>query len=170
MRFIATALLLSASFAWGQEVVKSCSVTLNNLETGEPVTETVSIVRNGKNLSAGGEAVVMEVNAVRPGIRGIIAGLPDGEYPEDFNFAERQIAAPMMILAAMDHPDMDPAMREQLLPYFTPGIDLDQIRSATTYAIGEATNMGQAVLVVARDGKGKELGSFLGGFFAAPCR
>jgi hypothetical protein len=50
------------------------------------------------------------------------------------------------------------------------GIILSKVRAARVYTIGEVTNMGGTAIVEARDGKGKLLGSYLGGFLVSPCK
>jgi hypothetical protein len=50
------------------------------------------------------------------------------------------------------------------------GIVLSKVRGAKVFTIGEFTNMGGTAIVEARDGKGKILGSYLGGFLVSPCK
>ncbi len=50
------------------------------------------------------------------------------------------------------------------------GIVLSKVRSAKVYFIGEMAEMGGTAIVEARDGKGKLLGSYLGGFLVSPCK
>jgi len=53
--------------------------------------------------------------------------------------------------------------------FFNPGIDLSLVKSAKTYVIGEMTNMGQSVLVEAKDANGNVIGSFISGGVMLPC-
>lgn len=171
MRFLAVSLLLSFSSAWGSEIIKSCTVTLNSMETGAPITQTIDIVRTEQGVFAGDEAVVIQENPVRPGLRALIEASQQDEAPADFNMAERHVAFPMLVAKMMrNDPEMTPEVMAQMMPYYDTGIDLDLVRSAKTYALGEATNMGQVVLVEAKDEAGNVLGSFMGGFFAVGCK
>lgn len=48
-------------------------------------------------------------------------------------------------------------------------VDLSDIRRVKVYQVGRATELGSASLVENYDGKGKLLGTFLGGFLVAAC-
>jgi hypothetical protein len=166
MRFLALSLLLTLSSAWGSEIIKSCTTTFED-STGTLITRTTEIVRTEQGIFANGEAVVIEENSVRPGLRALVEANELDEVPADFNIAEREISLSIFLSKYIHStPEMTPEMIAQFTPYLDFGFDLDQIRSATTYAVGEATEMGQVVLVEAKDEAGTVLGSFIAGVYA----
>jgi|CXWL01.1.fsa_nt_gi hypothetical protein len=54
--------------------------------------------------------------------------------------------------------------------HFSVDFDLDKVRSAQVFQLGEATRFGSASLVAAKDANGAALGTFLGGFVVAMCK
>lgn len=54
-------------------------------------------------------------------------------------------------------------------PGTSAGFNLNLIRSAQLFLIGDKSNMGQAAVIVGLDANGKELGAFLGGLSVSAC-
>ena len=146
-----------------EPLLKSCHSTVRfegkTLETNMEVFGTVdkasariTVVRPAPGVSEDVAQVV--VANVRPGLAKL--GIEGGAI-DSLNLAEKLVVHAMSLekLGGMG---------------FKSGIDLNAVRSATVYSIGTSTSMGMSAIVEAKNAQGKVLGSYLGGFFVAPCK
>lgn len=165
---VVTAILLGANAALAQEqIIKECSTSAKQMDTGTRVDSKIQIISKAGTLSArttqtmDGMSTTFEESAkiVEDSVR---ENLPtDVESPEigNLNQAESMIAHALMLTN-------DPIFEGE----FSAGFDLTKVRSAKLYVMGEVTNMGASAIVEARDAKNQLLGSFLGGFLVSPCK
>jgi hypothetical protein len=157
------------AFSMEQTVVKSCETVLEMpgenlkvltkvdiIEEAGSLSATVTQTSNGQSSSYSDQVAITE-EKVRAGITGLELS-SDGSI-EDLNLAEKLISH---AISLTETPEMGGVM--------SAGFDLRAVRSAKVYAIGEATGMGVAAIVEAKNAKGEALGSFFGGFLVTPCK
>ncbi len=175
MKMLSVFLLTLAPFAWGGEVVKSCQYTLTNPLGSITQTQTIELI--GGKLVSDGQDVIMEENTVRSDLQSIVDETlaNDVPFPESLNTAEIYVGLAMMAVKSNffeDNVDQEMTAEELAMvrSFFNPGIDLSLVKSAKTYVIGEMTNMGNTVLVEAKDANGNIIGSFITGGVIVPCK
>ncbi|MBC7427929.1 MAG: hypothetical protein H7336_04900 [Bacteriovorax sp.] len=165
MMFCSLLVLTSLPAMAAQSVlVKSCLTTLSMPDSGDKVETKIDIVKEGTTLKAivtqnGNtykDVAVVEADSVQAGLN---AGQLETAEIDSMNLAERLITH---AIAITEDPIMEGA--------FSVGLELKDVRSATVYSVGIAGNMGMTAIVEAKDGSGKDMGSFLGGFLVSPCK
>ncbi len=100
---------------------------------------------------------------VRPGLRAVVERLvreEAQEIPAAYNVAERQIIQALISSSGPIDPSLDAESAAIMRDMQDYGMDLTKVRAATTYEL-EPTLFGETVIVVARDGRGRELGKFI---------
>lgn len=148
-------------------VVKQCSVNMQDLDSSEILKLDIQIVKladgalearlhqiDQGNATVEVEKVELTEQVVRPGLEKV-----DLESNLDLNPVEKLIVHAMSVTADLE-----------LQKYFSTGVDLNQVRSAKVYWLGEKTNMGQGAIIEAFDFHHQNLGSFLGGVIVTPCQ
>lgn len=168
MKSLLVTLLIATSNLMAAEttLVKSCKATFEGEMFNNVVTSQVSIYKKNNSFEATlitiqdetstttKEKVAFEENLVRPNIIQTITidNASDAEL-NSLNSAERLV----LHAASVEEVGMKS------------GLDLNLIRSAKVFFVGEITNMGAFAVVEAYDANKKLLGSFVGGFLVAPC-
>jgi hypothetical protein len=175
-----TAATLTASLAahakQADPVLQSCFISMASLDDPSTIVkmdlevsaaQAVITTTSESESSSSTEAVQIVENTVRANLEIVakaeVAAMQDpnpasksADPFDDLNPVERYIAGamtmPMMGLSEMNA-----------------GFDLTKVASAKVFLLDVATNMGQAAIVVGKDGNGKVLGSFLGGMIVSPC-
>jgi azurin len=161
---LALALVCSAPVFAAETVVKSCSVSMKQLDGGGIVNMKMEVLAKEdgtffSRISQDMNGMPMASDDVASVSEAVLReGLTAETDPSDLNMGERLIVHAMLLTQSPEMAGM-----------FTAGLDLSLVRSVKMYVIGEATNMGSATIVEARDAAGNELGSFLGGFLVSPC-
>lgn len=162
---ILTGLIMLSSSAFAQDVVlKECTVSMQQFESGKIVDMTIKVISKGTSLSAvvtqtidgisGSYSDVAEIQE-----QSVRANLTAQSNTNDLNQAEALIVHAMMLT---EDPVFDGA--------FSAGLDLKQVRFAKMFTVGEKTNMGSSTILEARGASNQILGSFLGGFVVTPCK
>lgn len=158
MKTLMTISLLSLSLNLFAAPIKTCKTVLQMPEE-TPIPSTFVINQVDGKLSATiiqkieGETVSYQDTA-SVGDFPVREGLTEESDPDGLNTAEN------LVIHAMSVEGLG----------LKSGINLSKVRAAKVFSIGEVTNMGGTAIVEARDGKGKLLGSYLGGFLVSPCR
>lgn len=173
--FLVLATLSSASFA--QSLVKSCAFDYVDEEAGAS-SNVFEIKKSTKGYSGtmitsmGGETsrteapVTVKDYSIRAGLS-YDADASDELFSE-FNHGEMLIMHAMALTGDIDMGDEDEDMGPNP---FSAGLDLTKVRFVRVFeAVGEADDIGSAAIIEAKDEKGKDLGSFLGGFLVLPCK
>ena len=142
-------------------LVKSCETVISfEGKTGQLVFEIYS---NGKISSSRffdkrsltevrEDSASIYEETVRPGLESV--KIEDDTALESLNKAET------LVVHAMSVKELG----------MTAGLDLSSIRYAKVYVVGTPTSYGSSSIIEAKDANGKLLGTFLGGFFVAPCQ
>jgi hypothetical protein len=155
-------IMISASFSHAEEVVKTCKFVVKMPGETAEIPTIYEIVKDGNVLSAkatqtmDGQSAELPVEAVTLSEFDVRANV-DSTTP-DMNQAEELIVGTEEFLA---NPDIGSS--------FSVGLDLKAIRHAKVYQVGEFGNMGGTAIIEAKDGTGKDLGSFVTGFMPFAC-
>lgn len=178
MKFLASFVFLAAlsTQAFSQELVKSCTFKFDDDYAGFS-TNTFEVRKNGSGFTGtmitevAGETTKVE-DAVTINNYKIRAGLSadmieDEEIGQTLNFGEGLIVHAMALTGDMDMGDEEEDMGPNP---FSAGLDLTKVRSVRVFkAVGDEGDIGAAAIVEAKDSKGTDLGSFMGGFLVLPC-
>jgi hypothetical protein len=180
MKFFASFLLLASlsSSAFSQTLIKSCQFEFDDDETG--FSSNVFEVRKKGNkfqgkmiTSVAGQSMSDEFDVtvrdykIRAGLSA--AMIEDEDLGKKYNHGEALIIHAM---ALTDTESWDEEQDENSGPNpFSAGLDLIKVRSVKVYeAVGGDEDIGSAAIIEAKDAKGKDLGSFIGGFLVLPCK
>lgn len=160
-------LTLLTTQAYSAEVIKTCTSTIQSLDSSAKTKFHINIIQSGDDLSASvrqindgvhttlKEDVSLKTYKIR---RDINTG--DTEGGEEYNQGEAILSHAMNL-------ESDEIFEGQ----FTTGIkNLNKVRKVKVYQIGDSTNMGSFSVVEAFDKKGNDLGSFIGGFLIGSCK
>lgn len=155
---------LLVSFSALAAPIKTCSTKVPKMEESGSVPMKFEISAQGSRLQAKitqnmGEHSVVTLESVKVLDLKVRSGLDVNSDPEKLNQAENLIVHAMTL-------ESDPVFAGK----FKTGVNLQAVRSARVFIVGEETNMGSTSIVEAKDSKGKVLGSFLGGFLVSPCK
>lgn len=149
-----------------KELIKSCSTTLtmpeetNTIETQIDVFKSDSLLEATISQNAVGQSSAYNDEAQLVELQVRVGLFPDiNQEIENLNLAERLIVHALTLTE-------DPIFENSL----NAGFDLRKVRTAKVYIIGKPTNMGLTAILEAKDEFGKNLGSFLGGFFVSACK
>ncbi|MCB0349540.1 MAG: hypothetical protein KDD38_00040 [Bdellovibrionales bacterium] len=144
------------------EIVKICSFTVKFPGEASSVPTVYTIVKSDNQLIAKATQVVEKHPVNLPDEPAIITEFSvradvSRDTP-DRNLAEDLIAGTIEFLDS-----------EEFRGEFSVGLDLNSIRQAKVYQVGQFTHMGGTVIIEARDQNGKAMGSFVTGFIPFAC-
>ncbi len=167
---------LFLAMSWGVQAMaavsapmKTCSTVMKSLDGLRTIAMTMEVFSQEGTLHAkvsqtfNGEMSSYEdvasfsEHSIRAGLASVVAN--EDFDTDELNLGERLIAHAILLSS-------DPNVGE----FFSAGLDLNAVRSAKVYVIGEPASMGMAAIVEAHDESGKTLGTFLGGFVVRPCK
>jgi hypothetical protein len=153
----------SATAATGDMVLKSCSFE-QKFPGDEKGIQTVITVSKHKNGTVGktsemqeGKMTDLPIQKAEINEFSVRDGLQN--EPKDMNLAERLIRRTQETLNDFD-----------IGKYFNIGFDVNQIRKARVYQIGDQTASGYIAIIEGKDETGKLLGTYVTTVFPYPCK
>lgn len=147
------------------EALKTCTTDLKFPDKDEKIKTTemiFEIFNKDGNLSAkvtqlGETQTTNDVTITEGNIRDNLRAAD--AYDDSLTDTERLVLHAMTVT-------QEPSLKDIM----NAGLDLDAVKSAKVYTVGKPTKFGSTSVVEAKDAKGQEIGSFLGGFMVSPCR
>lgn len=150
-----------------EKVIKSCETSVMSFETGlmqdlrfqvlegqnGKLSGRFEILKDGQIVEQGTTKAEIKSEKIRAGLKGDLSDI------QGLNKGELLITHAMLLT---QDPDMG--------GIFTVDMDLSKVRSAKIYVLGDQAEMGMTAIVEARDEKGQDMGSFLGGFLVGSCK
>ncbi len=167
------ALLTSPAFA-AEKIVKTCEAELRTPDSRSNVSLSIQfVIENGKLYSRSMELI----NGFSRRRDMLSEPAEMSEYEVREGLSSRSMESPEFqgmnegekIMAHAFYVSAHPNTRD----FSNAGLDLAAVRFVRVYGMGfqsEQNNMGRSAVVEAKDARGNDLGSFLGGFFLAPCK
>lgn len=147
------------------KAIKTCNTLIPQLiGEDEDIAVKIEVFANRDEVTSKvtqlGESAWLPVSVVLHSVRPNLPNLNDPKFGSfKLNDAEKLVSHAQMMLA-------DPIFEGKMS---VGGFDLKKVRSAKVYAVGEGADIGLSSVVEARDGNGKVLGTFFGGFYVTPC-